>query len=421
MGGVDAGMDRGADVPPDSGPLDSGASCNPDAGTGNLDGGTGAWRFFGAPFSVSPSGTFVPTMALLPDGSPVVAWTDDGQHESVITQFAPFNHAARLYTVVWNGCSGTWQAMGEPVAGTLPALLVPPDSKQLVRAWVSNDNPSVLTVERWNGTAFEALGAPFQALNQSIVSPVMVADASGNPILAWLDGLNSSTVQVAHWSGSDWQMLSPAAGVPGDLANTFFGTARALSLTLTSDGLPIVAWPGTQTPTNVAEFVSGTTWTTLGRAPNSNILSYSVNGPVVRVNSAGDIFLAWIDLQGPNSTELVAVSRFDGTSWQALGGPLISGYQARDYDMIIDSSGAPIAADSELLSENGGDQLFTYRWNGAAWQPPAPGVAAPGPKLQTYVYTPTIAIDGSGRLVAAWLHLDNSANTTAIAVARYQP
>jgi hypothetical protein len=49
-----------------------------------------------------------------------------------------------------------------------------------------------LTVERWNGTAFEPLGAPFQALNESIVSPVMVADASGNPILAWLDGLNSS-------------------------------------------------------------------------------------------------------------------------------------------------------------------------------------------------------------------------------------
>jgi hypothetical protein len=328
-----------------------------------------------------------------------------------------------MYTFVWNGCDGTWQAMGEPVAGTLPALLVPPGSNQPLRAWVSNDEPSVLTVERWNGTAFEALGAPFQALSESIVSPVMVADASGNPILAWLDGLNSSTVQVARWSGGGWQMLSPAAGVPGDAANTFFGTARALSLTISPDGLPVVAWPGTQIPTNVAEFVSGTTWTTLGRAPNSNILSYSVNGPVVRVNSTGDIFLAWIDLQvvGGDATERVSVSRFDGTTWQALGGPLVSGYQARDYDMTIDKSGAPVVADSELLSENGGDQLFTYRWNGTAWQPPAPGVAAAGPELQTYVYTPTIAIDGSGRLVAAWVHLDNSSTTTAIAVARYQP
>jgi hypothetical protein len=376
------------------------------------------------------NGAFLPTMALLPDGSPVVAWTD-AQPQAVMSQFAPFNQAARIYTDVWNpaGC-GSWQPMGAPVAGTLPALLVLPGSGQLLRAWVSNDNPSVLTVERWNGSAFEALGAPFQTVNQSIVSPVMVADPGGNPILAWLDGLNTSTVQVARWSGTDWQMLSPAGGVPGDTADTFFGTARALSMAISPDGLPVVAWPGQKIPTNVAEFVSGTTWTTLGRAPNSDVLSHSVNGPVVRVNSTGEIFLAWIDPQvvGGNATERVSVSRFDGTTWQALGGPLVSGSQARDYDMTIDGSGAPIVADSELLSPNG-DLLFSYRWNGTAWQAPAPGVAA-APLPLSFVYTPTIAIDGSGRLVAAWVHLENTMEypnlpgnlvTTAIAVARYQP
>ena len=48
----------------------------------------------------------------------------------------------------------------------------------------------------------------------------------------------------------------------------------------------------------------------------------------------------------------------------------------------------------------------------------------------TYVYSPTIALDGSGRLIAAWVHFENSMEyinlpgnvvTTAIAVARYQP
>ena len=425
MAGADAAMDVGADVPPDSGP-----SCSPDAG----DAGAGAWHFFGAPLSVSPSGAYLPTMALLPDGSPVVAWTD-AQPQSVITQFASFDQAARTYTFVWkpDACGGgTWRAMGEPVAGTLPALLVPPGSDQPVRAWVSNDNPSVLTVERWNGTAFEALGAPFQAVNQSILSPVMVADANGNPFLGWLDGPNSSTVQVAHWNGSDWQMLSPAGGVPGDLAETFFGAARALSLALTPDGLPIVAWPGTKVHAVVAEFVSGTTWAMLATAPNSDTLSNSVNGPVVRVNSTGDIFLAWIFPQveaDGNAAELVSVSRFDGTTWQAVGGPLYSAYVARDYDMLVDDSGAPIVADSESAL-NGGGLVYSYRWNGTAWQKPAPGVAAAGPPLQTYVYSPTIAIDGSGRLVAAWVHLENSMGysnlpgnivTTAIAVARYQP
>jgi hypothetical protein len=337
-----------------------------------------------------------------------------------------------MYTFVWNPCHGTWQAMGDPVAGTLAALLVPPGSDQPLRAWVSNDNPSVLTVERWNGTAFEALGAPFQASGQAIYAPVMVADPSGNPILGWLDGLNNSIVQVAQWNGSEWQMLSPAGGVPGDTALTFFGTARALSLTLTPDGRPVVAWPGQTVLINVAEFVSGTTWTTLGKAPNNNILSASVNGPVVRVNGTGNIYLAWIDPEvesDGNAAELVSVSSFDGTTWQRLGSPLNSAYVTRDYDMIIDDSGAPIVADSESAL-NGGGLVYSYRWNGTAWQKPAPGVAAAGPPLQTYVYSPTIAIDGSGRLVAAWVHLETSmqyidspgnVTTTAIAVARYQP
>jgi hypothetical protein len=219
-------------------------------------------------------------------------------------------------------------------------------------------------------------------------------------------------------------MLSPAGGVPGDLANTFVGTARALSLAVAPGTQPVVAWPGTQTPTNVAQLVSGTTWTTLGRAPNSDILSYSIDGPVVRVNSSGGIFLAWIDPQvetSGNVEDLVSVSRFDGTTWQPLGGPLVTSDLARDYDMTIDSSGAPIVADTEV-SMHGGGLVYTYRWNGTAWQAPAPGVAAAGPALQTYVYASTIAIDGSGRLVSSWVHFDNTTPVaTAIAVARYQP
>ena len=198
---------------------------------------------------------------------------------------------------------------------------------------------------------------------------------------------------------------------------------RALSLSLTPDGRPVVAWPGTQVHAVVAEFVSGTTWTMLGTGPDTDTLAYSMNGPVVRVNQTGDVFLAWISTQvetGGNAAPLVSVSRFDGTNWQTLGGPLYSAYLGRDYDMVIDNSGAPIAADTEVAL-NGGGLVYTYRWDGTAWHKPAPGVAVPGAPMQAYVYNPTIAIDGSGRLVATWVHLDNAANTTAIAVARYQP
>jgi hypothetical protein len=395
--GAGGAMDGGTDAPPDSGPV-----CNPDSGAGS-------WRLLGALLGASTSNAVeLPTMALLPDGSPVVAWT---------TAPATTADVAQTYTERWtpSGCDGAWAALGPPLAGVWPALMAPVGGDQPVRAWLAADQ-SAMTVERWNGTAFEALGAPFQTQNRYIGSPVMVADASGNPILAWIDGANTTapTVQVAHWNGTAWVMLSSATGVLGLPAPG--GTPRALSLALTPDGLPVLAWPTTSYVTTVAKFVSGTTWTMLGTPPAASAGSGSVNGPIVRINGAGDIFIASIARAA--SVFQVSAARFDGSAWQPLGGPLVTAGAAEDYDMTVDGSGAPIVADSEFVMSEMADRLFTYRWDGATWQAPAPGeTAAPPP--QVYVANPTIAVDPRGRLVAAWLH--RTTGTAAIAVARYQP
>jgi hypothetical protein len=348
-------------------------------------------------------------LALLSDGSPVVAFT---------TAPATSADVAQTSIEVWtpSGCVGAWQPLGPAFAGVEPALLVPAGSDHPVRVWLAADQSS-MTVERWNGATFEALGAPFPAQNRWIASQVMVADASGNPILAWVDGANttSPTVQIAHWNGTGWVMLSAAAGVLG--LPVFGGTPQALSLALTPDGLPVLAWPTTSYVTAVAKFVSGTTWTMLGTAPATNSGSGTVNGPIVRISGAGDILLASVARTAP-SVYQVSAARFDGTSWQPLGGPFTSGGLDQDYDMTLDQSGAPIVADTEFVMSEMSDKLFSYRWNGTTWQAPAPPVAA-APPPQVYVAAPKIAVDPQGRLVAAWIHRANG--MAAIAVARYQP
>jgi hypothetical protein len=115
----------------------------------------------------------------------------------------------------------------------------------------------------------------------------------------------------------------------------------------------------------------------------------------------------------------VSVARFDGSAWQPMGGPLIAGGSAVDYDMAIDPTGAPIVADAEsVIGQTSVASLFSYRWGGAGWQAAAPSETATPPP-QVYVWYPTIAVDSKGRLVAAWRNLANGAWT--IAVARFQP
>jgi hypothetical protein len=372
---------------------------------------------------MSQTGTDLPTMALLSDGSPVVAWGDGSQ---IITS-PPSGTPSQIYTVVWipDGSCGTWQALGGPVDGNSPALLVPPGGNDLFRAWVSNDQISTLTVDRWNGTAFETLGgASFPARFLSITAPVMAADASGNPTVAWLDSFGAIStppyVQVSRWNGSSWQTLTLGSNQAGVLGMQAINIARGLSLAVTPTGAPVVAFTSQQSYAPVvAQFVSGTTWTMLGALPPPPAGGGPTSQPVLRSNAAGDLFVGWI-MWDANDLYHLTVARWDGTTWRPLGDQVNAVGQAEYFDMAIDSSGAPVVVDVEFVASEMVDHLYAYRWDGAVWQAAAPGLAS-GASPEARAADSAIALDGSGRLVVSWRNLTFPNPSAAVAVARYQP
>jgi len=73
---------------------------------------------------------------------------------------------------------------------------------------------------------------------------------------------------------------------------------------------------------------------------------------------------------------------------------------------------------SELLTPQPGSRGFNYRWNGAAWESPAPVV--PEPAGGGGVSTPRILCDRHGRWVAALLESSNTGGLSVM-VARWQP
>ena len=162
---------------------------------------------------------------------------------------------------------------------------------------------------RWNGTAFEALGPQFQAQNQSIVSPVMVADASGNPIrpARWAQQLRRRGRRVERQRLADAQPRGRRPGRPR--GNVFRNGASFVAddhsrwpadRRLAGDAKPR-GRRGVRLRDDLDDAREG------AEHGHSELF---VNGPVVRVNSAGDIFLAWIDLQPVpgNNTEQVSVA-----------------------------------------------------------------------------------------------------------------
>ena len=275
---------------------------DPDAGV------AGAWRPFGGPLQISTTvAANALSMALLPDGSPVVAWNENGQG----------------YTRVWKpaGCDGAWAPLGDPIAGVMLTLLVPTGSDRPVRASVSTDLPPVLRVERWNGSAFEPMGAPFPSSQQTIGSPALVADGDGHRSSAGSTRSTASTPTFRSPAGTAPRgygspLRAASSGASRSAAGALSRSRLRRPASLSSPGLRNLSsrWSPSSSPE--------TTWTMLGTAPAAMDGSGAYNGPIVRIE--------------PSRRSLPRIERVGGqppprvrgaVRWQrlaTLGGALVS-------------------------------------------------------------------------------------------------
>jgi hypothetical protein len=394
--------DAGADALDGDAPVEA---AEPECDAGTADGGDASpWQPLGPELgAVADAGVTMPSLALVDGTQPVVAWQENHQIE----------------TRVWKeiDCVGAWSTLGVPVAGDFPALAA--GAQGLVRTYLKAGTTQII-VDRWNGSAFVPLGDPLSDPSSSPMSSrrasAVATDAAGNPVVAWGSGIGTltNTVQVQRWDGARWVSLSDSKGV---LAGITFGTVllSPVSLSLAPDGRPLVSWANFARVTAVAKFDTGTTWNALGTSPES-FPSFENNGPVVRVNGAGDVFVAWMTRAMNGAATHVTVARFDAGAWSMLGMAPSTGAVGQDYDLAIDRAGAPILVEEEETFGAKATSLFAYRWTGTAW---TAGSALPGTETTTTVM-PHIAIDRRGRWVVAWAE-SSAGHAGVVRVARREP
>lgn len=346
-----------------------------------------SWVPAGTPAASSSA----PALALDQDGAPLVAFVAGGELR------------------VSHREGATWTALGGVIAAgvvSTPALLVD-GANAPIAAWLEDDGSrDALRAARWNGTAWDPLGAA--ALNATAgdaTDPVLALDAAGTPLLAWNEG---GRVRVSGWSAGSWSAVGAA---------TLPATASARGEYLkTENGETLLGYRDEDGAVRMLR-LSGGAWTPLGAAAGTSArgeIAISWDGwsyvPVV----------AFFEETAPGAWS-VAVRQYDGaSSWYDLAfGSLTTGEAAANPRL----SNAPISQGAffpgDPVAEQGGIEeltppeaaspslqlaweedgaIHTMVYDSFAWMPK--GDARISPEAATS--RPSIADDGVRGVWLAW-------------------
>ena len=308
-----------------------------------------------------------PSLALMPDGSPIIAWEDDSTGDQ------------EIYVRRWNG--STWVEMGGSASGggisqnggdsRWPSLRVSAAGVPYV-AWEDlSGGDREIFVRRWNGTAWVEVGSGSATgggiSNDSAGSrrPSLGIDAAGNLFVAW-ENINPPThdIYVKSWNGTFWVEMGGSAtsgGISNDSAQSYWP-----SLAVPPDGKPVVVWGSDPTGSGMDEIF-------------------------VRRWSGSD----WVEM-GSGSASGSGISNTSGESWFA--------------SLAIAADGRPVVAWQD--TSGGEEEIYFRRWNGSAWVELDTGSASGGGVCTDgageYSLYPSVAASADGMLAVAWQNLPES-------------
>jgi hypothetical protein len=185
-----------------------------------------------------------PSIAIAPDGTPYVAWTDRNHFDK---------HDRDIYARRWNGEDwekvGTGSASGGGISGdngcaSGPSIAIASDGTPYI-AW---DNDTEIYIRRWDGSGWQEVGAGSASgggisnTSSWSVEASLATAPDGTPYVAWADeGSGHYEIYVRRWSGNDWEEVGAGSasggGISGDSSFSY-----APSIAIAPDGTPYVAW-----------------------------------------------------------------------------------------------------------------------------------------------------------------------------------
>lgn len=227
-----------------------------------------------------------------------------------------------------------------------------------------------IAVRRWNGSAWESVGGPFNSgSSDSAFDPDLELDPDGNPVVAFreLSSTNNDNVFVRHWNGSAWVSYGSDAA----LDRTLSDKATNPSLDLASNGKPGVFFSELSTVAGTAAYRvyrSGYTdslgWVAITDPDNFDSNRDAIE-PVFKLDSSDHAILSWVETTATGKAIYVK----DVSSGNFLGSPADTREASDDYipylAMELDSNDNPVIVWREQSNSSG---IFAKYWDGTAWK-----------------------------------------------------
>lgn len=357
-----------------------------------------------------------PRIALNAQGNPYVAWR-------VYSNGSPTNgqiHLKQYNGTSWvelggsatgSGVSQTFNSMG----ATSPALILDGSEKPIL-CWSEFFPPGTtaaasIYLKRWDGAQWTPIGGSATgggisgSSAREAYEPSIAIDIAGNPVVSWT-AADSFTpmpgeIHLKQWDGSAWNELGGSA-TGGGISNSPGPDSTMPSVAVNALGEPYVVW--SENGLAYLKKWNGLQWVELGGSASGFGLGVSGAygpGPRVVLDQTGNPIVATASFGS------IAVKRWDGTSWQTLGGPELSSAVTGPSEkrcnvaMAISQPGQPILAWTALVGES--SEIHVRKWDGVTWGEHGVNSASGGgiSNASGCSTAPAIAIGGN-RVAVAW-------------------
>ena len=377
----------------------------------------------GGGISANSGNSLTPAIAVGPGGAVYVAWSDTSSGD------------AEIYLRRWDG--NAWGELGGSATGggisnngspsVAPTLAVGPDGRPWV-AWHDGETNREVYVRRWNGAAWEQVGAGsatgggISDTSRSSAWVELRVAGDGSAFAVWAEArAGNDEVYGRRWNGTDWVELNGSAS-GGGISNTPKRSGRP-ALALDANGRPWVAW-AEQHDDGQDIYLrrwDGAAWTPLGNSATGGGVSQTPGASqlaTLAIGAGGTPLVAWYD-STPDQREIYAV-QWNGSAWVAAGVGANSGGgisntpgESREANLAVGPSGTPYVVWQE---ETGNAEVYGRQLRGGRWQEIGVGSASGGGISDngSRSSVPVIAVAPDGRLFVAWE--DTSSGDTEIYV-----
>lgn len=361
-----------------------------------------------------------PSLAIAPDETPVVAWSE-------VT-----SDNLEIYLKRWQ--DPDWIEMGASSAAgggisnssgdsTWPSIAVSAD-EMFVVAWTDDSSGnSEIYVRRWDGFDWAEIGEHSASEggiseNKGVSELPRIAFTlnDGQPLVTWADDSSGNfEIYVLQWVPliERWVELGPGSATGGGISNNAGNSHNPVPL-VAPDGTVIIVWYDDSSG-NAEIYVrrfDGLFWNQMGDGSatgggisrNGGVSRY----PVPAVAPDGTPYIAWTDDSDGNYE--IYVRRWDGSAWSEIGdssatggGISSSNGNSENPSLAVSVEGIPIIAWHEDLG-GGNSEIYVRRWDDPQWVEFGSGSASDGGISQSVSNSsvPSLGIIRGGPAIVAW-------------------